>query len=411
MVFKCQSDSYLKEFTSKVISCNKINFTENTNGKSTTSEAYEVTLEDTILFPEGGGQPCDYGTLNNVPVVKVVRREDIAVHITKEPLNVGDEVLQKISWERRFDHMQQHSGQHLITAIIDRKFNIPTVSWYLGEDVSYIELDATKISTEQITDAENEINDLIRQGKKVTVDVYTEDTPEELLKEARSARGLPEDHKGGIRVIRIEDVEGNMCCGTHVTNLGQLQVVKLLHSEKSKRKDKTFLYFLVGNRVVKRLSLCIDREEKLGTLLKNNPSQHPELVEKLQKNLKTLTKNVQSVLKDLATLEAKKLNDMLPIPSYFSMHRREAEPDFMNTFVRELGDRKDILLFLSTGDEKQVGNIVVYGAEKDVSILGPKICELLGGKGAGKGNKYQAKVSNMANRNKVEELIANYFKE
>lgn len=86
--------------------------------------------------------------------------------------------------------------------------------------------------------------------------------------QARSARGLPEDHKGDIRVINIEGVEGNMCCGTHVTNLSQLQVVKLLHSEKSKRKNKTLLYFLVGNRVINRLSQSLEREQKLTIILK-----------------------------------------------------------------------------------------------------------------------------------------------
>lgn len=86
--------------------------------------------------------------------------------------------------------------------------------------------------------------------------------------QARSTRGLPSDHKGDIRVINIENVDTNMCCGTHVTNLSQLQIIKLLHVEKSKRKDKTLLYFLVGDRVLSRLHSCIDREQKLTALLK-----------------------------------------------------------------------------------------------------------------------------------------------
>ncbi|XP_066152137.1 alanyl-tRNA editing protein Aarsd1-B isoform X2 [Euwallacea fornicatus] len=367
MVFKCQSDAFLKE-------------------------------------------PCDYGSLNEIPVIKVIRRADKAIHITNHSFSEGEEVRQKINWERRFDHMQQHSGQHLVTAVIDREFKYSTVSWWLGEEVSYIELDTPKITDEEIREAENKINSLIRDGKRVSVEVYTEGTSEEELKQVR-ARGLPEDHKGDIRVINIEDLERNMCCGTHVTNLSQLQVVKLLHSEKSKRKDKTFLYFLVGNRILNRLTGCIEREQKLTALLKSNPVQHPELADKLQKTVKILNKNVQGVLKDLAFLQAKNLNDTLPVPAFFSLHRKEAEPDFMNTFIRELGDKgKDIFLFLSTGDEKLSGNIVLYGPEKIVADLGPKISELLEGKGAGKGNKFQAKVMKMANRSKAEAIIKDYFK-
>lgn len=148
MVFKCQEDSFLKEvcnkkdnlyglltfnhfqFTSKVVSCEKTN----------DLKGYEIILEDTILFPEGGGQPCDYGFLNEVPVEQVLRRADKAIHVTDKPLNVGDEVKQAIDWNRRFDHMQQHSGQHLITAVLDRDYKYYTISWYLGEDVAYVEL-------------------------------------------------------------------------------------------------------------------------------------------------------------------------------------------------------------------------------------------------------------------------------
>lgn len=399
-----------KWFASKVVSCEKVDLTEVVDGKKIKTDGYEVILEDTIIFPEGGGQPCDYGYLNDIPVFKVIRKEDKAIHITNQPLNVGEEVTQKINWDRRFDHMQQHSGQHLISAFLEKELNFWTVSWSLGDEVSFIELDTPQITEQQIRQAEDKINALIRLGKKVIVEVLPEHTPEEQLTEVKS-RGLPEDHKGDIRIIKIEDVDANMCCGTHVSSLSQLQIVKLLHSEKSKRKDKTFLYFLVGNRVLKRLTGCIDREQKLMVLLKSNPSQHVDLVDKLQKNVKTLTKNVQSVLKDLAILAASKLNDTLPVPAYFSMHRKEAEPDFIATFIRELGERKDILLFLSTGDEKQLGNIVLYGPEKAVSDLGPKISELLEGKGAGKGNKYQAKVGKMSNRTKAEELIKEYFKD
>lgn len=104
---------------------------------------------------------------------------------------------------------------------------------------------------------------------------------------------------------------------------------------------------------------------------RNNPSEHVDLVEKLQKNVKSLNKNIQSVLKDLAVLEAQKLKNLNPLPRYFSLHRKEADQDFMSIFIKELG-QTDIFLFLSTGDEKTIGNIVLYGNEKAVLELGYK---------------------------------------
>ncbi|XP_063931239.1 alanyl-tRNA editing protein Aarsd1 [Zophobas morio] len=408
MVFKCQEDSFLKEFTSTVVSCQKSEFSASINGKTVNVDGYEIILEDTILFPEGGGQPCDYGFLNDQPVYQVTRKSDKAIHFVKEPFNVGDQVKQKIDWNRRLDHMQQHSGQHLITAVFDRDFKFYTVSWYLGEEVAYLELDTPTVTQEQMDQVENTCNELIRENVAVVVHNLDENTPEEELENFRSVRGLPADHKGAIRVVTIEGIESNMCCGTHVTSLSQLQAVKLLYSEKSKRKDKTLLYFLIGNRVVSRLSQCLKREQKLTGYLKTNPVQHPEFVEKLIQNTKLLNKNLQTVLKDLAVYEAQKLKECKE--KYFILHRKEADPTFMNILIKE-ADRTDIFQFLSVGDEKGAGNIILYGDEKAISDLANKICELLGGKGAGKGCKYQAKVTNLANHKHAEKLIKEYFKQ
>ncbi|RZC39055.1 alanyl-tRNA editing protein Aarsd1 [Asbolus verrucosus] len=411
MVFKCQENSFLKEFTAKVVSCEKSEFTTTVDGKKTKINGYEVILEDTVLFPEGGGQPSDHGFINDQKVHQVIRRGDKAVHFIEKPLNVGEEVKEVIDWDRRLNHMQQHSGQHLITAILDREFKFYTVSWYLGEDVSYIELDTPSITQEEINKTEDICNQLIREYRKVFVNVFDENTPEEELENFRSARGLPADHKGDIRVVTIDGIESNMCCGTHVTNLSQLQVVKLLHAEKNKRKDKTLLYFLVGNRVINKLHQCLNREQKLTGLLKTNPVQHPEFVEKQIENIKSLNKNLQSVLKDLAIYEANKLKNSTE--KYFVLHRKEADTTFMNILIKELGTT-NIFLFLSVGDERGAGNIVLYGEDKAIADLGHtficSICELLGGKGAGKGNKFQAKVTNMANRKEAERLIKEYFK-
>ncbi|XP_044766453.1 alanyl-tRNA editing protein Aarsd1-B [Coccinella septempunctata] len=408
MVFKCQEDSFLKEFTAKVISCEEVSKNIIINGKKTNFNGFEVVLENTILFPEGGGQPSDTGYLNQSKVCYVARKGDIAIHYVDEPLKVGENVTQKIDWNKREDHMQQHSGQHLISAIFERKYGLQTVSWWLGEETSYIELDTPSVSDELLIAVENEVNELIQQARKVDVIVYNKDTPAEVLQEAKSNRGLPDDHVGDIRVISIDGIDNNMCCGTHVNNLSQLQAIKLLNSEKSKRLNKTFVHFLCGKRVLKRLDDCLKREQKLTVLLKNNPVQHPELVEKLLKNIKNVSKNLSTVLKDLAIHEVMKLKNADPTPKYYSLHRKEAEPDFMNVFIQEYG-KTDVLLFLSTGEEKGVGNIVLYGPEDDVQKLGPRICSLMDGKGAGKGNKFQAKVTKMENRSKAEQVVKEHF--
>ncbi|XP_073968945.1 alanyl-tRNA editing protein Aarsd1 isoform X2 [Rhodnius prolixus] len=350
MVFACQRDSFLKEFTSLVVSCNPAEYKTNINGKKQKVNCFEVILKDTILFPEGGGQPCDYGLLNDIPVIQVLRRGSEAVHYVEKPINEGEQVLQKVDWERRLDHMQQHSGQHLITALADSEFGYSTTSWWLGEEISFIELDTPKMTVEELNTLEEIVNEKIRQALSVSVKVYEEGDPE--LTESRT-RGLPKDHKGSVRVITIENIESNMCCGTHVSNLAQLQVVKLMGFEKGK-KNKINMNFLVGNRVLNKIEKLYKNELSLNLLLRNGPDMHQELIEKLQKTVKISNKKADLMMKDLVTLQVKSLKSMAPYPKVYTVHR---------------------------------------------------LAEILEGKGNGKGNRYQAKVKNLKNVNKAELLI------
>lgn len=177
MVFKCQEDSFLQEFTSTVVSCEPAT---STNDEKKELSGYNVVLEDTILFPEGGGQPCDYGHLNDKLVTTVTRKGALALHFVEEkelPFNVGDSVVQKVDWERRTDHMQQHSGQHLITALFEREYQYDTKAWWLGSETSYIELDAKNVTEDQVNNIEKLANSLISLHTPVNVNVYEANDP------------------------------------------------------------------------------------------------------------------------------------------------------------------------------------------------------------------------------------------
>ncbi|KAI5637492.1 alanyl-tRNA editing protein Aarsd1 [Phthorimaea operculella] len=177
MVFKCQEDSFLTEFSSKVVKCEPTKEPIIEYGKTIKFEGYQVTLENTILFPAGGGQPHDIGWLNDKEVLQVLRKGDEALHFTKEPIDVGTIVEQKINWERRFDHMQQHSGQHLLSAILEKEHNLPTTSWWLGAEESYVELDSTNVPEDVIAKTEDRCNQLIRQAVPVDVKFCRIDDP------------------------------------------------------------------------------------------------------------------------------------------------------------------------------------------------------------------------------------------
>ncbi|NXU07372.1 AASDB protein, partial [Buphagus erythrorhynchus] len=262
-------------------------------------------------------QPDDRGLIGDVPVLRVTRRGPEAVHFVPAPLEPGAEVLLSLDWERRFDHMQQHSGQHLISAIAEQMFGFKTTSWELGRQRSVIELDTPLVTAEQVEALEKSVNEKIRDRVPVTVRELAADDPEV---ETVKSRGLPDDHVGPVRVVDIKGIDSNMCCGTHVSNLSDLQVIKLLGMEKGK-KNKTNLIFLAGNRVLKSIEQSHNTEKALTSLLKNGPGEHVEAVKRLQSSVKLLQKNNLNLLRDIAVLIARDFKSKPAPKQLFVLHR------------------------------------------------------------------------------------------
>ncbi|CAH0584525.1 unnamed protein product [Chrysodeixis includens] len=405
MAFKCQEDSYLTEYTSIVLKCEPTTELIVDYGKISNFEGYKVTLENTILFPAGGGQPHDVGWLNETEVLQVLRKGEEALHFVKEPLAEGTIVHQRLDWDRRFDHMQQHSGQHLLSAILEKEHNMPTTSWWLGVDESYIELDS-KVSDDVIEATESRCNELIREAVPVDVKFFKARDP--ALHQAHT-RGLPEDCTDTIRIISIRKVDDNMCCGTHVSNLSELQMIKLIGTEPGK-KGKTNLKFLVGNRVTRTFQKMLHRERALTALLKNEPTRHEELVCKLQRNLKITNKCLQNVLIELAQYEADKIRSIVPSPKYVVMFKKEATPEFNRAVLKGL-EGQNLFIFLASEepDRPNEGQIIIQGPVEHCEALGNKITELLKGKGAFKHGKFQGKAGDLTAINKCKRLIEDYF--
>ncbi|XP_074892734.1 alanyl-tRNA editing protein Aarsd1-like isoform X1 [Buteo buteo] len=402
MVFQCQRDSWARQFATRVVSCRPAELRPEGGGEPV--RGFQVVLEDTILFPEGGGQPDDRGLIGDVPVLRVTRRGPEAVHFVQEALEPGAEVLLSLDWDRRFDHMQQHSGQHLITAIAEHMFGFKTTSWELGRQRSVIELDTPSMTAEQIEALERSVNEKIRERVPVVVRELAADDPE--IERVRS-RGLPDDHAGPVRVVDIEGIDSNMCCGTHVSNLSDLQVIKLLGTEKGK-KNKTNLVFLAGNRVLKSIEQSHSTEKALTSLLKNGPGEHIEAVKRLQSSVKLLQKNNLNLLRDIAVLIARDFKSKPVQSQLFVLHRKEGDSEFMNIIANEIGS-EETLLFLTVGDDKEAGLFLLAGPVEAVENLGPRVAELLGGKGAGKRGRFQGKATKMSQRGEVQALLQEFI--
>lgn len=200
-----------------------------------------VTLAETAFYPHGGGQPCDAGTIGGIAVLDVVLEDQEVLHKVAE-LPGQTDVDCAIDWTRRFDHMQQHSGQHLLSAVFRELYQALTLSFHLGSDYATIDLDLQELSAAQLAEAEQEVNRKIYRNLAITSYFVT---AEEMAK--LPLVKLPKVTED-IRIVEIEGVEHNACGGTHVASTGAIGMIKLLRSEKQKGNIR--ITFKCGSRAL-----------------------------------------------------------------------------------------------------------------------------------------------------------------
>lgn len=251
---------YIKEFQATVLECS-----EEKNG-------YRIILDETAFYPEGGGQPSDIGYLNDVKVLEVHEKNGEILHYTSEPLNIGEKVKGCIDWEKRFDLMQQHSGEHMVSGLIHEAFGYDNVGFHMGSDVITIDFNGM-ITTEQMMEIESAVNKKIWENSAVEI---TYPSPEE-LKELpyRSKKEL----SGKVRIVRFPGSDLCACCGTHVTSTGEIGMVKLLSVVKF--REGVRMEMLCGKRVLAYLNVVNEQNHEVSVKLSAKPNQTGQAVQRL----------------------------------------------------------------------------------------------------------------------------------
>lgn len=227
--------SYLKECRASLISEQMFGY-DGFNG---------VVLNQTIFYPTGGGQPNDYGWINEVAVIDVYKRDGIIYHVLEAPLNIkknGEEVLLRINWERRFDHMQQHSGQHLLSRVFEILFEAETVGFHLGNEVVTIDLNMELFDEEMLKKAEELANRMVMENKRISVRNIKSENVDEYIK-----KKIPESTEF-IRLVEISEFDNCACSGTHLDYTAEIGMIKIIGWEKY--KQKTRLSFVCGTRAL-----------------------------------------------------------------------------------------------------------------------------------------------------------------
>jgi alanyl-tRNA synthetase len=285
-------DPYLTEFDASVTSV------------QTRDGNLIVTLDRTAFYPTSGGQPFDTGTLAGVAVVDVVDRDDgVIEHILKSAVGsltfeAGAAVRGEIDWTRRFDHMQQHTGQHVLSAAFDRLFHIRTVSFHLGADVSTIDL-ARDVSQTELTAAEQDANRVVWEDRAVAIRYATD-------VEAAAMPLRKEPKRGGtLRLIDIADVDLSACGGTHVARTGAIGIIAIPSWERFKGGVR--VEFLCGGRALRRFRELRDSVNASTRLLSVSAGEVPHTVERMQADAKAQKRTIAALQTELARFHAEEL--------------------------------------------------------------------------------------------------------
>ena len=263
-----------------------------------------VYLDQSAFYPASGGQPFDLGALGGAAVADVIDEDDRVAHILAAPLTdraVGDSVRGEIDWARRFDHMQQHTGQHLLSAVFADLFGYETVSVHFGADRSSLDLDTGAIDAARLREAERRANEIVWENRPVSVG----------FEDAATATGLrkPPPREGTLRIVTIDALDKSACGGTHVRATGEIGAITLRGTERVRKQMR--VEFLCGARVVRQARVDFETLSAIALALKASIPEASALVVSQGEQLRDAAAARKRLENELAVFQARALYDRL----------------------------------------------------------------------------------------------------
>jgi len=339
-----------------------------------------VVLDRTAFYPTSGGQPADEGTLNGVAVDDVFAREDGAVvHVLACALP-EEKVAGQIDWSRRFDHMQQHTGQHILSAAFEQVLDTDTVGFHLGAEVSTIDVNVARLDPEVVASVEDLANQVVWEDRPVDTRFVS---PDEL---ASLPLRRPPAVDGPVRVVDVDSFDVNPCGGTHVARTGEIGLIRIPRLEY--RGDETRVEFLCGRRALRDYRARSEVVDQLATRLTVGYWELDQAVARLQDEAKQLRRDLRQMRERLLYVEAADLYETAtPRGAYRVVEKvwEGREPGELRALAQELIRRFEVVALLaSVGERTHLCFARSEGVGVNVAELLREACGQLGGKGGGR---------------------------
>lgn len=381
-------NQYLIEFTANIIESKKA------------CDKFNLILDKTAFFPGGGGQNCDTGFIGLSEVIEVKEVNGEIVHILDKMPEKSKDILCKINWERRKDGMYKHLGQHVLSGSFFTLFNKNTAGIHLGHDLSYVDI-VGDVSQQEIAEAEIKANSIIDQDKKVEFII----TERENIQKYKLRRVLQTEDKT-IRIVKIQDLDINACCGVHPSTTKELDFIKITGFEK--HKNNTRIFFRVGlNAVINTLNRDIILTKVCNTLNSGEDDALNTLLNiiKSEKELKEENKKIKvSLIKyqlDDLFNNALIVNNIKLIQKDYD----NEDKNYLNSIIKKIVEKENTVALI-TNKSQQKANII-FSCSKNLEFL--KLNEILkeslkfiNGKGGGNSTLSQGSGDN---DNKLKEAV------
>ena len=375
-------DAYQKTFEATVTECRE--------GK----KGYEIILDQTAFYPEGGGQPGDIGYLQTedqkVEVTDTHEKDGEILHFCGQPLEKGRKVTGSIDWERRFDLMQNHSGEHIVSGLVHHKFGYNNVGFHMGKDTVTIDFDG-EFSVEDMCRFEQEANARIWANEQVDITSYTEEEAETV--EYRSKKEL----HGVVRVVTFPNADVCACCGTHVRYTGEIGLIKLISLQKWKGGVR--MEMLSGRKAMEYVADVCRQNQQISVALSAKPLETAEAVEHLKKLQMDQQFHAGALEQKLFQYMAKQYEGSGSV----LLFEEGLAADSVRKLTAEIMETCEGRCIVCSGDDENGYKYAMGEKDGDLRALVKEFNSTLNGRGGGKPFFVQGSVA--ATRKEIEEFL------
>jgi len=335
-----------------------------------------LVLDRTCFYPEGGGQPADRGTLNGIQVRTVLEENGEILHVIEKEVT-SDKVTGRIDWNRRFDHMQQHAGQHVLSQCFVQLFGAETRSFHLGERTSTLEIDKREMTEEEVEGVEQLANAIVFENREIKSQFIKEEEIQKI------PLRRPPKKKGVIRVVEVSDFDYSACGGTHPRRTGEIGTIKIIKWEKIRNNIR--LEFLCGGRALQDYIQKHKDMHHLSNQLTVDESEVMASFEKLISELKAQRSKAKKMQEKLIQYEAEELIQEADDKIIRKIYTGRTQEEIRRLALAVIKKGEFIVLFGLTGEERvHVFFACFESFDLDMRELVPVISPLLKGKGGGR---------------------------